>query len=63
VQALGFDERTGIEFDHLRAARLRIATMDLKIAAIALVHSATVLTRDLKDFGRVPEVGVEDWTA
>jgi predicted nucleic acid-binding protein len=28
--------------------------MDLKIAAIALAHEATLLTRNLKDFSRVP---------
>lgn len=62
VQVLGFDERAGTEFDHLRAARLRIGTMDLKIASIALAHGATVLTRNLKDFSRVPALQVEDWT-
>lgn len=62
VQVLGFDERAGAEFDHLRAVRLNVGTMDLKIAAIALAHSATVLTRNLKDFSRVPDLHVEDWT-
>jgi tRNA(fMet)-specific endonuclease VapC len=34
----------------------------LKIAAIALTSDATVLTRNIKDFTRVPELQVEDWT-
>jgi tRNA(fMet)-specific endonuclease VapC len=62
VQVLGFDERAGTEFDHLRAKRLRVGTIDLKIAAIALALGATVLTRNLKDFSRVPDLHVEDWT-
>ena len=62
VWVLGFDERAGTEFDRLRAARLRVGTMDLRIAAIALAHRATVLTRNLKDFNRVPDLQVEDWT-
>jgi tRNA(fMet)-specific endonuclease VapC len=63
TQVLGFDERAGAEFKRLRAARLRIGAMDLKIAAIALTHDAMVLTRNLKDFSRVPGLYVEDWTA
>jgi tRNA(fMet)-specific endonuclease VapC len=60
---LDFDERAAAEFQRLVKARLRIATMDLKIAAIALAHDATLLTRNLADFRRVPGLKVEDWTA
>jgi tRNA(fMet)-specific endonuclease VapC len=40
--------------------RLRVGAMDLKIAAIALAHQATVLTRNQKDFSRVPDWRVAD---
>jgi tRNA(fMet)-specific endonuclease VapC len=43
--------------------KIRIGTMDLRIAAIALTHGATLLSRNLVDFKRVPELEVEDWTA
>ena len=46
----------------LRRQRVRIGTMDLKIATIALSQDATVLSRNLVDFGRVPGLRVEDWT-
>ncbi len=46
----------------LRQASLRIATTDLKIAAIAMANQATLLSRNLRDFEQVPGLQVEDWT-
>ena len=37
--------------------------MDLKIAAIVLANDATLLTRNLGDFRKVPDLKAEDWTA
>jgi tRNA(fMet)-specific endonuclease VapC len=45
----------------LRRQRLRIGTMDLKIASIVLAHDATLLSRNLRDFQKVPNLRVEDW--
>jgi tRNA(fMet)-specific endonuclease VapC len=59
---LTFDEVSAVEFQRLRQARVRIGTMDLKIAAIVLAHGATLLTRNLADFRKVPGLKVEDWT-
>lgn len=62
ITVLEFDEAAAVEFKRLQGLRLRIGTMDLKIAAIALAHGATVLTRNVKDFGLVPGLHIEDWT-
>jgi tRNA(fMet)-specific endonuclease VapC len=62
ITILEFDEAAAIEFKRLQQGRIRIGTMDLKIAAIALAHDATVLTRNFKDFTQVPGLRVEDWT-
>jgi tRNA(fMet)-specific endonuclease VapC len=62
ILVLDFDERAGVEYQRLRQSRLRIGTMDLKIAAITLAHEATLLSKNLSDFGKVPGLKVADWT-
>jgi tRNA(fMet)-specific endonuclease VapC len=49
-------------FRDWQQARVRVATTDLKIAAIAVANHATLLSRNLRDFERVPNLHVEDWT-
>jgi tRNA(fMet)-specific endonuclease VapC len=56
-----FDDRAAEQFQQLRAARVRIAATDLKIASICQVNSATLLSRNLRDFRKVPGLHVEDW--
>lgn len=58
---LPWDDAAIAEFEQLVQHRLRIGTMDLKIASIALANDATVLTCNAKDFGKVPNLRVEEW--
>ena len=60
-QVLPFDGAAATQLERLRLLRLRIGTMDLRIASIALAYGATLLSRNLADFQRVPELSVEDW--
>jgi tRNA(fMet)-specific endonuclease VapC len=62
AQIADFDEAAAKQFDELRRQRVRIGTMDLRIASIALVSDYTVLTRNIVDFEKVPGLKVEDWT-
>lgn len=62
IPVVEFDDRSAAEFERLRKARIRIGTMDLKIAAIALANGATVVTRNSTDFGKVPGLMYEDWS-
>ena len=43
--------------------RLNVGSNDLKIAATALENNAIVVTRNLRDFGRVAGLSCQDWTA
>ncbi len=56
-----FDEAAARQFDELRQQKLRLGTMDLKIAATALVHHALLLSANRTDFERVPGLRVENW--
>jgi tRNA(fMet)-specific endonuclease VapC len=57
------DEAAAAEFDQLRENKKlrKIGRADLLIAAITLSHRATLVTRNLKDFRRVPGLQVENW--
>lgn len=49
-------------FDTLRTLKLNVGNYDLRIAAIALEAGGTVVTRNLRDFRRVPGLVCEDWS-
>jgi tRNA(fMet)-specific endonuclease VapC len=46
----------------LRRQRIRIGTQDLRIAAIVLAENSILVTRNQRDFERVPGLAFEDWT-
>jgi tRNA(fMet)-specific endonuclease VapC len=49
------------QFELLVRAKLNVKQNDLRIAAIAKEIGATVVTRNRRDFGRVPGLVIEDW--
>jgi tRNA(fMet)-specific endonuclease VapC len=60
--ALPFDDAAAAVSATLVAQRVRLRRMDLRIAAIALARDLVVVTRNTRDFGRVPGLQTEDWT-
>ena len=62
AQVLPFDDAAAAEFVQRRQAKVRIGTMDLRIASIALSQSMILLTRNISDFHQVPTLKVQDWT-
>jgi tRNA(fMet)-specific endonuclease VapC len=59
---VSFDASAAKTFEQLRSRRIQLATMDARIAAIALSHGLILLTRNHRDFGKVAELEIEDWT-
>jgi len=62
AQVLSYDPNASTVFESLKSQRIRVATMDLRIAAIAISQDKTLLSRNLTDFRQVPGLRVEDWT-
>ena len=62
VPVVPFDTASDALFQSLRAQRLSVGSQDLRIAATALTRDPVVVTRNYKDFGRVPGLRLEDWT-
>jgi tRNA(fMet)-specific endonuclease VapC len=59
---IAFDTAAATIGQQLQRQRIRIGAMDLKIASIALAQGATLLSRNVADFRKVPGLQVEDWT-
>lgn len=59
---LPFDAAAASAFQALEKGKIGIKTMDLRIASIALSRSLILVTRNSRDFGKVPGLVIEDWT-
>jgi tRNA(fMet)-specific endonuclease VapC len=62
VQVFGFDQQAYRQFSELVRQKIGIGTQDLRIASIALANGGIVVTRNRKDFEKVPGLTIEDWT-
>jgi len=63
-QILTFDSAAYAAFQSIPLpVRRAIGTRDSRIAASAISRDFTVITRNLRDFEKVPGLACEDWTA
>jgi tRNA(fMet)-specific endonuclease VapC len=62
LHLLTFTQAATARYARLKSLKLNIGKMDLSIAAIALEQGATLVTRNLRDFRRVPALQVDDWS-
>lgn len=60
---LSFDAIALQEYERLLEQRIRIPTKDLRIASITLANHELLITKNLRDFRKVPNLEVEDWTS
>lgn len=59
---LPFDTGAVAVFANRRSQGVRVSTMDLRIAAIAISRNLVLLTRNIGDFSKVKGLVMEDWT-
>ncbi|MFN4954301.1 MAG: type II toxin-antitoxin system VapC family toxin [Aphanizomenon sp.] len=62
VNLLEFNQAACESYQKLRQQKINIGTQDLRIAAIALVNDVILVTQNYKDFIKVPNLSIEDWT-
>ena len=61
MQLLSFDRKAAEVYDELNHQKLRVGSMDLRIAAIAIANQMTLLTQNTVDFERIPGLSIGDW--
>ena len=65
VTVLDFNSESAEQFGKLRGNFLKqghdVATADLIIASIALVHDLTLVTHNTADYQNIPGLRLEDW--
>jgi tRNA(fMet)-specific endonuclease VapC len=59
---LDFNEAAFKIYNELLKQKIRVGTQDLRIAAIALALNSTVVTRNFRDFEKIPDLKIVDWS-
>ncbi|MDF0555831.1 type II toxin-antitoxin system VapC family toxin [Kamptonema sp. UHCC 0994] len=62
VNLLDFDQEAYNCYTELVRQKVRIGTQDLRIAACVISRHGVLVTRNRRDFERVPGLRFEDWT-
>jgi tRNA(fMet)-specific endonuclease VapC len=62
VNLLDYTENVIQKFESLEKMKLNIGKMDMRIGAIALENNAIVATCNQRDYARIPNLSIEDWS-
>lgn len=61
-ELLDFDRNAENYYREFLQQKIRVGTQDLRIAAIAISTSSILLTRNRRDFEKIPGLRFEDWS-
>lgn len=61
-ELLDFDRDAANYYAEFLRQKIRVGTQDLRIAAITLSKNGILLTRNRRDFERIPGLKFEDWS-
>jgi tRNA(fMet)-specific endonuclease VapC len=61
VVLLPYNDKADLLYQDWRSQRIRVGSHDLRIAAICVAQAATLVTRNKRDFERVPNLAMEIW--
>ncbi|WP_309744681.1 hypothetical protein [Chamaesiphon sp. OTE_20_metabat_361] len=61
-EVLQFTAQSQSIYRDLKSQRIRVGTQDLRIASIVLANKGILLSRIARDFERIPNLLVENWT-
>lgn len=62
LDILNYEAIADQRFREFRKVGIRIGTQDLRIASIVLANSGILLTRNRRDFEKVPGLIIQDWS-
>ncbi len=62
LRILTYDQAAMQRYEQLHKRKIKIGRTDLRIAATVLENGAILVTRNARDFGRVPNLQIEDWS-
>lgn len=58
---VSFDQKAAEVYDELNLKKLRVGSMDLRMASIAIANQMTLITQNTVDFERIPGLLLQDW--
>jgi tRNA(fMet)-specific endonuclease VapC len=61
-EVMDFSPAASSIYSFLLKQKIKIGTQDLRIAAIALSINGILVTRNQRDFAKVPNLAIEDWS-